>query len=92
MKELHKNQRDVLLSKPKEGKRTFLCSNRMSHHLPSFAFNNNPRFESEDKALEYLAEILVGIFFGIKRNEYQQRRKNNEEGSDLLPSIDKRAS
>jgi hypothetical protein len=83
MKKPHKNERDVLLSKSKEGKRTFLCGNKMSHRLPSFDVNPNPHFESEDKALEYLAETLVEIFFSIKRNEYQYKREY-KEGSNLL--------
>lgn len=45
---------------------------------------------SEDDAIEYLASIVVGMFLDKKRDKHTG--KHNQTSSDLLPSIDKRAS
>lgn len=66
---------------PREGQRDLLCSNKESLRCPSFGINN--QFISEDDALSYLAEVLVGAFLDIKRNA----TTTIKTGSDLLPSI-----
>lgn len=48
MKIPHKNERDILLLKSEEGKRTFLCGNKMSHRLPSFGVEST-NFDLETK-------------------------------------------
>lgn len=71
---------------PKEGQRDLLCSNKASLRCPSFGINN--QFISEDDALDYLAEVLVGAFLDHKRNA----NTTIKTSGDLLPSINKGAS
>lgn len=66
---------------PKEGQRDLLCSNKESFRCPSFGINN--QFTSEDDALSYLAEVLVGAFLDIKRNA----KSTIKTSGNLLPSI-----
>ena len=48
MKRPHENERDSLLLKSEEGKRTFLCGNKMSQRLPSFGVESaNVDLETE---------------------------------------------
>ena len=58
MKRPHKNERDSLLLKSEEGKRTFLCGNKMSQRLPSFGVeSSNLDLETkEQKQSEKLSE------------------------------------
>ncbi len=81
MNELHNRSiiKDNLV--PKEGQRDLLCSNKESFRCPSFGINN--QFVSEDDALDYLAEVLVGAFLDSKRNA----KPTIKTGGNILPSI-----
>jgi hypothetical protein len=68
----------------KEGARRRLSSNGADTRVPSLGFNPNHRFVSTDAALDYLAEILVGI-------SLENNAADNQESRDLLPSLDQRA-
>lgn len=69
---------------PKEGERTLLSCNTADIRSPSLGINNE--FESDDAALEYLAQILVQAYFDYKNNEHE----HSKTGIDILPGINKR--
>lgn len=56
---------------PKEGQRDFLCSNKVSHRCPSLGVNTE---DPEDAKIEYLADILIGIYLDKKRNDYKPKK------------------
>lgn len=67
----------------KEGERWPLSCNKANVRSPSLGFNSNSSLVTEKMQLDYLAEILVGIFLEQKRNE----RNQEKEGGHILPGI-----
>jgi hypothetical protein len=66
MNKLHKSlEYDAKKVAPKEGQRGLLCSNRMSSRCPSLGFDPTPK----DKALAYLADVLVNAYLEQRKHE-----------------------
>ncbi len=65
-----------------EGQRTVLCSNKLVNRCPSSVEDM-----SEDRALDYLARILIDELYEQIKNENLSRQSNKETSSDLLPGI-----
>lgn len=88
MKKLHNTVEYSTQSKPKGGLRSTLCSNEVLSRSSPLGFNTH-NFTSEDDALDYLAEVLVGTFLDHKK---YYANANTQKGGDLCSSINKRTS
>lgn len=70
---------------PNEGERTLLSSNKGGMRSPSLDYlDTSAETVTEHMALEYLAEIISIIYLK------QYHGFGAEEGSNLLPGVDKR--
>lgn len=88
LKKLHKRENTLDTSfEPNEGERTLLCSNKGSMRSPSLDLGITPA-STEDELIGILADILVEAFLW----QHEHVPKTTEEGSDLLPGINKRTS
>jgi hypothetical protein len=86
MDTLHNTDEYRAQTKPEGGLQASLCSNiELSCSSPSGFISTN--FISEDDALDYLAEVLVGAFLDHKKS---YANANNKTGGDILPSINQR--
>jgi hypothetical protein len=72
---------------PSEGERTLLSSNKGGMRSPSLDLGLTPD-SSEDELIKILAQILVEGFLW----QHKHGTNNTTQGSDLLPSINKRTS
>lgn len=85
MKELHnKDEHDGQLN-PEGGLQSSLCSNIVPSCRTPSGFNNS-NFISEDDALDYLAEVLIGAFLDHKK---RHANKSTKESCALCASINK---
>lgn len=65
---MNKVDKAILDSKnlvPREGQRGLLSTNKVLSRCPSFGIKE----ATEDDAIEYLAEVLVGAFLECKKHE-----------------------
>ena len=86
MNTLHNKDEHEAQTKPEGGLQASLCSNNgLSCSSPSGFMSTN--FISEDDALDYLAEVLVGAFLDHKK---RHANATNKTGGDILPSINQR--
>lgn len=86
LKKLHKRNKLIRIDfEPNEGERTLLCSNKGGMRSPSLDYlDTSAKSVTEDLALEYLSQIISMIYL----KEYHGF--NSQEGSNILPGIDKR--
>ena len=85
MKKLDKRECTTIDFEPKEGERTLLSSNRSSTRSPSLdlGISND---STQDELIGILADILVEGFLW----QHEHGKEYTEQGSDLLPGINKR--